>query len=261
MPPHVGAIVVIEVASGHVLAARNLPLAATLRAAPGSSIKPFVLQFALEQRAISSEERHYCRRTLTIGGKRMDCTHPAAPASLSAQEALAYSCNSYFAALATRLDGAQLADYLRGLGFTSTTGLASQETRGAVRAPQTAEQIQLLALGEDGIEITPLELLAAYRQLAIGQKTAAPAVKLGLEGSVEYGMAHAAAVRQLHLAGKTGTASQPGRASTHGWFVGYAPAEQPEIALVVYLAHGRGADAATIAQRVFSAYAAPRGNR
>src|SRR2546429_1370418 len=52
----------------------------------------------------------------------------------------------------------------------------------------------------------------------------------------------------MHIAGKTGTATAPNTARTHGLFVGYAPADQPEIALVVYLPQGHGLDAAKLAQ-------------
>jgi penicillin-binding protein 2 len=54
--------------------------------------------------------------------------------------------------------------------------------------------------------------------------------------------------RGITTAGKTGTAeSQPdatGTYATHGWFVGYAPADRPQIAVVVFVEHGRGAQEA-----------------
>ena len=75
-----------------------------------------------------------------------------------------------------------------------------------------------------------------------------------MEHSVAYGMARAAHVDKVRIAGKTGTASQPGMTATHGWFVGLAPAEKPEIAVVVYLEQGRGLDAATLAQSILRSY-------
>ena len=41
----------------------------------------------------------------------------------------------------------------------------------------------------------------------------------------------------IQVAGKTGTAEAPPRDS-HAWFAGYAPANQPEIAIAVILEHG-----------------------
>jgi cell division protein FtsI/penicillin-binding protein 2 len=80
------------------------------------------------------------------------------------------------------------------------------------------------------------------------------AVSRGLADSVKYGMAHNAQVAALAIAGKTGTASDPGQAWTHGWFAGFAPAKVPKVVIVIYLPRGNGADAAHLAQRFFNAY-------
>lgn len=72
--------------------------------------------------------------------------------------------------------------------------------------------------------------------------------------------------RGVTFAGKTGTAqvSRQNRGTEreeflsrdHAWFAGYAPAEQPEIALVVLVEHGGagGKRAAPIASRIFKEY-------
>ena len=59
---------------------------------------------------------------------------------------------------------------------------------------------------------------------------------------VQSGTCQAAGVPDVKVAGKTGTATAlDGSGATHAWFVGFAPAEQPEIALVVFLERGTGA--------------------
>ena len=108
--------------------------------------------------------------------------------------------------------------------------------------------------------MTPLELLRAYRELALlsqkGQAKLAPLFE-GLEQSVSYGMGHMAEPSSaLRVAGKTGTAPAEEGRWTHGWFAGYAPAARPEIVLVVYLEHGRGpTDAALVARQIFDGLA------
>ena len=52
----------------------------------------------------------------------------------------------------------------------------------------------------------------------------------------------------------TGTAAGLKTPATHGFFVGYAPADKPEIVVLVYLEHGRGMDAAAIAGPVITAW-------
>jgi cell division protein FtsI/penicillin-binding protein 2 len=71
-------------------------------------------------------------------------------------------------------------------------------------------------------------------------------------------MAHAAFVGGVKIAGKTGTAASANTPRTHGFFVGYAPADKPEIVMVVFLEQGRGMDAAAVAQAVFAAFARDR---
>src|SRR5439155_1378487 len=165
-----GAALVVEVESSKIIARQGMQTAARRLVTPGSTVKPFVLMALLRSQKLKSDDVFFCRRTLRIAGKRMDCAHPELAAPLHAEEALAYSCNSYFA-----------------------------------------------------------------------------------------GMAHGAAPQGYNVAGKTGTANSSASALTHGWFAGYAPAEKPEIALVVYLEHGRGSDAAAVAQTIFAAYGRVKG--
>jgi cell division protein FtsI/penicillin-binding protein 2 len=259
-----GAAVMVDVESGKILAQRGMQTAARRLATPGSTVKPFVLMGLLKSQKVRPDEVFFCRRRLRIGGKRMDCTHPDLAAPLDAEEALAYSCNSYFAAMAQRVSAADLASQLRTAGFDSPTGWSAGEGTGVVAEAKTPEQQQLQALGEDSIKITPLELLAAYRTIALGRRagnTAWDVIYRGLADSTAYGMAHAAAPDGYRVAGKTGTANSATSALTHGWFAGYAPAEKPEIALVIYLEHGRGSDAARVARAIFTAYGKAKGNR
>lgn len=280
MDGRVGAIVVADVATGQLLAATALDLAAHRLARPGSTVKPFVLMALLESGKIGASEKLLCRRPLRIGGVRMDCAHPATLVDLDAEEAIAYSCNSYFAEAATRLSAAELVGALRRAGLDSPSGLVKQEASGRIETPPDLETLQLEALGDRGIEVTALELLEAYRKLALRKRSGAGAasgaspnpteglhggamgrdavVFAGLEESVAYGMAHAANVEGPKIAGKTGTASSRESARTHGFFVGYAPAEKPEIVVVVYLEWGNGGDAAGVARVVFAEFAKSR---
>ncbi len=69
--------------------------------------------------------------------------------------------------------------------------------------------------------------------------------------SVHYGMQQFArndAVlknMRINIAGKTGTAQESKIRPDHALFVGYAPAEQPEIALAVRIANGYGSSNVT----------------
>ena len=254
-----GAVVVANVSSGKILAAWNLKAAGQRLEQPGSTVKPFILMELLRSGKINPQQRLVCRRPLYIGGRRMDCTHPPTVNALDAPDAIAYSCNSYFASVATQLTPSELAKVYQRAGFTSPTGLASVEIAGRLAVAADQPHLQLQALGNWGVEITPLELLAAYRNLALQKLrnpdlgSAAPVFD-GMERAVKYGVAHGAQPQGTTAAGKTGTASGVNTPLSHGFFVGYAPADKPEIVLLVYLEHGQGYQAAEIAGPIFTAW-------
>jgi len=254
--------VVLDVDTGRVLAAHRLDVAARTLAAPGSAVKPFTLLALLESGKVQAEQPVVCRYEVRVAGRRLDCSHARTPQAMQAATALAYSCNSYFAEMAARLTDDQLVTALTRAGLAAPTGLVEREAAGSIRTPGTPEQRQLLALGVEGVQVTPLGLLAAYRKLALARKqptAARPALSAvweGLAGSTSYGMAALAQPAGLAVAGKTGTAGTEA-GWTHAWFAGYAPADKPEIAVVVFLEAGRGgADAAPVAREIFTAYAA-----
>ena len=259
-----GAAVVLDVHSGRVLAAYHASVAARRVVRPGSSIKPFTLLALLESGKVDAHTALVCKRPLTIARHRLDCAHPQTAEALGPAAALAYSCNSYFTTVATRLTPAQLRDSFVRAGFTAVTELQPNEASGKVSLAQTSDQLQLQAVGEWGIRVTPLELLRAYRDLALlSQKNAdvkrTALLYQGLQESVSYGMAHAAQpASPLKVAGKTGTALAEEGPWTHGWFAGYAPAENPEMVLVVFLEKGHGSDAAALASQIFTGFSEAR---
>ena len=66
--------------------------------------------------------------------------------------------------------------------------------------------------------------------------------------------AFGAKIAGVHVAGKTGTAENPG-GSPHGWFVGFAPAEDPQVAVAVIIENAAqgGVDAAPVGGAVMRA--------
>lgn len=260
-----GTAVVVDVESGRVLASYRIEIAAQRLVLPGSTVKPFTLRALLEAKAVRPEARLVCPLKLNLAGHRMDCSHPRMPQPMDAASALAHSCNSYFAQFAARVDDATLIRAFEQAGLTSATGFVARETIGRVLPSQTAEGHSLKALGAADLQVTPLGLLGAYRRLALArrQETSDDALQpvfAGLEASVNLGMAHAASVEGMAVAGKTGTVRAAEGNWTHAWFAGYAPAERPEIAVVVFLERGTGAaDATPVARQIFEAFHRVRG--
>lgn len=82
------------------------------------------------------------------------------------------------------------------------------------------------------------------------------ALTSAMNNVIESGTARSAAIPGLTWAGKTGSAENDPRKATHAWFVGYAPFNNPKIAICVLIENGgHGGDvAAPIARQVVARY-------
>ncbi|MGV3616994.1 MAG: penicillin-binding protein 2 [Fimbriimonas sp.] len=70
-------------------------------------------------------------------------------------------------------------------------------------------------------------------------------MKKALQDVVDNGTAETARVQGIAVAGKTGSAEHKKEQKTHGWFVGFAPANDPKIAICVMVeAAGHGGEVA-----------------
>jgi peptidoglycan glycosyltransferase len=221
-------------------------------------------------------------------GQPFHCVHPATGQAFTLTSALAYSCNYFFAELSARLTAAALARWYTAFGFGQPLEcLGTRHAAGLVSIGESDEAKARASLGESSILVTPAQLLLAYSAVATGglvfrlrlsdaqippEAGRAPQVsrrvrlhpqtldtlRAGLLRCVESGTCRGAAVPGVAVAGKTGTATA--RGGSHAWFVGYAPAEKPEVAIVVFLEHGTGAmDAAPLAGQILRGYFARKG--
>lgn len=79
------------------------------------------------------------------------------------------------------------------------------------------------------------------------------------EGTAYSGTSQAAEIKEVQIAGKTGTAEygepdERGKLATHGWFAAFAPYENPEIAVLVFVQNGGAADAAERVEDIMRHY-------
>jgi cell division protein FtsI/penicillin-binding protein 2 len=238
--------VLLDVSEGKMLASYGAIDAAS---APGSTRKPLVLQTALAAHVMTDRSATLCRGSLIIAGHNLACTHPRGILRMDARLALSNSCNTYFATLAERMSPSLLLHGLQHYGLSPSATGDSPANRA------------LLALGVEGIVVTPRQLAMAYRLLA-QRFTLGDAVRDGLLDSVSTGMAHAASVDGLpsgvRLGGKTGTMHTSADPLGHGWFAGVVFREDyAQEILVVCLPRGNGADAAHLAHRILAAQLVP----
>src|SRR5690349_2436217 len=249
-----GAIIVMDAQTGRVRALVNPQLAYEQALMPGSSIKPFTALAALRAELIDENSRTVCPGRFTGLSFSLPCVHTDHLPPFSPAQAIAYSCNYYFATAGQRLGRDQLVATLREFDFGQPTGISADEPNGVVRPCEIGNIAQAdcrerAAVGEsDHIQVTPIQLLTAYTALVNGGHLFKPQVTTsdhfqaversnitiaskhraiivdGMRGAISYGTARAAKLDSLPLTiiGKTGTALPAKGFRTNGWFVGFA---------------------------------------
>ncbi len=140
-----------------------------------------------------------------------------------------------------------------GQGYLLVTPLQMANVMATVANGGTLYQPQLIhhITDAEGNVVQPFQP-KVIRQLQVDQ-TVWQIVHEGVEGAVEYGSATRAQIEGVRVAGKTGTAEYCDNLAieaglcpvpagktlpTHAWFMAYAPAEAPEIAVVAYIYNG-----------------------
>jgi peptidoglycan glycosyltransferase len=244
-------IVILDLESGKLLASNHLADAARTVANPGSAMKPLALYNLVANLRWDPARRIACDRKLRIGSHTLACSHPATD-PMDARLALAWSCNTYFATVAGTLAPGDLRGLLAPTGLLGPTGLVPGEATADFREPRTPDEIRLAFLGVDGVRVSPLEFAVAYRWLAFqlenhSETPAAQVVLAGLEDSASFGIAGAADLGGVPVAGKTGTANATLGGPVHGWFICMAPARETRAIIAIYLPSGHGNEAARVA--------------
>ena len=203
------------------------------------------------------------------------------------------SCNTGIATVAMAMGAERMSGWLKKFGFGEKTGIElAGESRGIVAPPGKWSQMQLANIGfGQGISVTPLQLLSAYCTIANGGWRVHPRVVKAItdaSGAIEHpappaperilseetsarmrgvmtkvveeGTGKAAGIPGRLVAGKTGTAQKPTpeagfRSGLYiGSFAGFAPADDPRIAVIVVIDEPRnGHYGAVVAAPAFRA--------
>ncbi len=119
---------------------------------------------------------------------------------------------------------------------------------GQIMQPHVAERIT------DGDDNTVKTIGAKPWRTAMSPQVASTMTTL-MVSVVEGGTGTAARIPGVAVAGKTGTA-QNETGAAHAWFVGFAPAEDPQVAVAVLVEHGGSAGSEATGGRVAAPIAA-----
>jgi len=241
---------------------------------PGSTLKPFSVAVALDAGVVRPTDRFDCENGhYKIGRRTIRDYHPHE--ILDVTQIVAESSNIGVAKIVERLGARRLVDGMRRFGFGDVPGSGFPgEIGGALRDIRERQAIERanLAFGQ-GITVTPVQLVAAMAVFANGGLRVTPrllaveqrdgqrlAVELGprviseqtartvlgmLRAVVEEGTGGNAALPNVPVAGKTGTAQKvkEGTYSQKDYiasFVGIAPAVNPRFVIGVFVDEPQG---------------------
>ena len=235
-----GAIVVLEVRTGEVLALANLPTynpnnrarmtGAQLRNRvitdtfePGSTLKPFTVGLAMELGLVTPQTViQTAPGTLTIGGRTIHDAHPGG--AMSVAQVIQKSSNVGAAKIALSMPREEMHGMFKRVGFGNAPGLGFPgEVNGRVREAKTWRPVEqaTMAYGH-GISVSLIQLARAYTVFARdGELAPLSLVKTGVptEGKRVFSPEVARALRDMLEA-----AVQPGgtapQARIVGWRVG-----------------------------------------
>jgi SpoIID/LytB domain protein len=168
---------------------------------PGSTMKPFTALAALRAGLIDQDSRTVCPGRFNGLDFSLPCVHADHLPPFTPSQAIAYSCNYYFATLGQRLGRDNLIETLRAFGFGQLTGV-NEDVAGTLRPCETGNSARTRiahhaspqsdcdareAIGEsDHIQVTPIQLLVACTAVVNGGHLMQPRVTGdGRSGAIE----------------------------------------------------------------------------
>lgn len=264
--------------------------------APAASVFKIVTAAALLERGVTPDDgvcyhggRRRLARTLLADDPRRDrrCTTLAS--------AFGHSTNVVFAKLAERgLDAAVLRATAERFLFNVSIPFPEPVEASTASIPADPFDLANTAAGFGNVKLSPLHAALLAAIVANGGLYVPPVLVEDVDGApapapaaptrivdeavaarladmmrstVTSGTARrtfrrtAPSLRGVTVAGKTGSLADPSPFRDYTWFVGYAPAESPEVAVATVIVNGRlwHARAPTVAKEALEAYFATRG--
>ncbi len=229
-------------------------------------------------------------------GTTVHCYNHHAHGNVSFEESFAYSCNSSFANIGMSLDRDAFSETLNELLFNRSIPGAYTSNRSSIVMDETLSEYAMMqtAIGQGRTLMTPMHLhmltaaiandgvlmepylISAVEScdgdtlISYGPQTYARLMSTDeadimtemMMAVCDYGTARRLNGESYTIAGKTGSAEYglypgaDGAMRSHAWFTGFAPADNPEIAVTVIIeSAGTGGDyAVPMARQVFTQY-------
>jgi penicillin-binding protein 2 len=255
-----GSVVAMDPYSGRVITVLNPHLAIESAYQPCSVFKVVVAIAGLSEGVITPDSIHNCD-----GG----CWLWPGHGPINLRRALAVSCNPYFQWVGQQLGYEKVQRYAQVLGLGAPSGInLDGEVPGRLPLSVRPTEVAYLSSHAKGVatsalqlgvllsaainggivyqpQLSPAENFVPHERWRLPQGTVLGGLTEGFLSAVNEGSAATAFDPDISVAGKTGTCAGV------GWFASYAPAERPEVVIVVFVRPGSGHLASTVAGRIY----------
>lgn len=258
---------------------------------PGSTFKVVTASAALENGA-TPDSTQPAPESLNLGAPLNNYDHKpcngGSPDSL--KHSIKISCNTSMANWALELGGDKMQEQAEAYGFNQEPPQVPNSVAESKYPHESAKGILgRSGIGQGNVQATPLQMAMVAGGIAndgdvmkphlvksvkdsdlstvesadpevyseaTSAKTAEDVTQMMLGVTESDGSGPKGAVPGVPTAGKTGTAETGGSKGTHNWFISFAPADDPQIAVAVVIEHGGGSGgtlAAPVSRQIMEA--------
>ncbi|HEX7299295.1 MAG TPA: penicillin-binding transpeptidase domain-containing protein [Solirubrobacteraceae bacterium] len=250
---------------------------------PGSTFKVVTAIAAIDSGRYAPDSRISGRNGKPISGVPLNNDGGESFGDITLTEALTHSVNTVFGEVGEKVGKETMKTYMDRLGFEAPVEVdlpkderaASGERRNGKIIPATSRfaDVGRMAIGQDKLTVTPLQMAMVASSVANGGKLMKPhlvdrvldrdgrtvrrvgpeemsqvmspdtAAKVGamMGQVVKEGTGTAAALQGIDVAGKTGTAEVDRPCGPNQlWFIAFAPAQDPRVAIAATVECGTG---------------------
>jgi peptidoglycan glycosyltransferase len=250
---------------------------------PGSTFKVVTAIAAIDSGRYTPDSRVSGRNGKPISGVPLNNDGGESFGDITLTEALTHSVNTVFGEVGEKVGKKTMKQYMDRLGFEAPVAVdlpgderaASGERRNGRIIPATSRFVDVgrMAIGQDKLTVTPLQMAMVASSVANGGKLMRPhladrvvdrdgrtvrriepkemaqvmspdtASKVGsmMTQVVKEGTGTAAALEGIDVAGKTGTAEVDRPCGPNQlWFIAFAPAQDPRVAIAATVECGTG---------------------
>lgn len=255
------------------------------RFTPGSSFKIITAAAAIEDGLVSTDTVLPAPAQLKIYGGKVTNYANKGYGELTLSEAFAKSVNTVFAGIGKNLGGQKLVASSEAFGFNIRIPFDLPAAMSHIPAPSEMDDLEVAwtAVGQGKLLASPFNMALAGAAIANDGKIMQPYLVEEVrehDGSIVFkrnpkvwrepvsketariitsfmvktvseGTGRSARIDSVSMAGKTGTA-EVGSRPPHAWFVGFAPAEDPQVVVAVVIESGGsgGREAAPVAKKI-----------